>query len=136
MNQSKHSKVFTETALKDKLGISIDMKIYTINAPTDYVDLLGDLPEGVVILTQTERKVDFVHIFVTGKDSLPIFVKAGKNHLYNLGALWVSWPRDGEKTNLSEQLIKSIGFQLGLKDEKSTIINEDWNGIMFRQIAR
>lgn len=132
MNQNKHSQVFTETALIDKLGISVDMKIFTINAPENYTTMLGELPEGVEILSQTERKVDFVHIFVSGKDSLPLFLKAGVNHMYSMGALWVSWPRDEEKTNLTEQFIKSVGFQIGLKDEKSTIINEDWDGIMFR----
>jgi hypothetical protein len=136
MNQNKHPKVFTETALIDKLGVSVDMKIYTINAPDGYTDMLGNLPDGVEILTQTERKVDFVHIFVTNKDSLPIFMKAGVNHLYSMGALWISWPREEDKTNLTEQFIKSTGFQLGLKDEKSTIINDDWSGIMFRQNGR
>jgi len=133
MNSSRsHSQIFTETPLQTKLGIMENMKIYTINAPDNYTHLLGDLPEGVEVLSKTDRKVELVHIFTSSKDTLPIFLKAAVNHIFSISAVWVSWPRDDSESDLSEQLIKSIALSCNLKDVKFTIIDEDWNGIMFR----
>lgn len=132
MTNNTHSKVFTETTLQKKLGVVEEMKIFTINAPDNYVEMLGDLPEGVEILTKTDRKVDMVHIFASSKETLKTFLKVAVRHVYSMGSIWVSWPRNEETTPLSKQTIKLLANHLDLKDEKSVIVDEFWDGVMFR----
>jgi hypothetical protein len=56
---------------------------------------------------------------------------AGK--LTSAGMLWVSWPKksSGVKTDLDENVVRSIGLSAGLVDVKVCAVTEIWSGLKF-----
>lgn len=53
-----------KTPLIKKLGIQPGQRLLIINAPEDYIDQLGDLPEGVEVAEKPAGTSDFVQLFV------------------------------------------------------------------------
>ena len=49
------------------------------------------------------------------------------------GMLWVSWPKKaaGQQTDLTEDVVRSIGLAAGLVDVKVCAISEVWSGLKF-----
>lgn len=61
---------YSATPLIKKLGIKEKMKIMLMNAPKDYMKILGsDISKQVV---NKISEADFVHLFVVSKDELKI----------------------------------------------------------------
>lgn len=123
--------VYTSTPATTKLGILEGMKVYVINPPDNYTDLLGKLPEGVEILTKTDRKVECVKIFINKNSDLKEQLLDAKNHLFSVGMIWVCFPKE-EQDSLLEQHIKPIAHSVALKDEKFILIDDYWSGILFK----
>jgi len=49
------------------------------------------------------------------------------------GMLWISWPKQssGAPTDLSENVIRAVGLELGLVDVKVCAVDSTWSGLKF-----
>ena len=49
------------------------------------------------------------------------------------GGLWVAWPKkaSGVATDLTEDLVRAIGLDGGLVDNKVCAVDETWSGLKF-----
>lgn len=124
---------YSETSLIDKLGIKPFLRTTVLNAPTEYVDLLGTLPKGVIIEGELTGNYAFIHYFCKYKVELthkfPLLVK----HLYPTGMIWISWPKGRNQIDrtLDENVIRDIGVTNGLVDVKVVSIDDYWSGLKF-----
>jgi hypothetical protein len=125
------TKVYTPTTSSTKLGILEGMKIYSINPPENYLDLIGELPNDVEILTKTDRKVECVNIFIDQNSDIKSLLTEATKHLFSVGMLWVCFAKD-EQEALLEQYIKPVARTLSLKDEKFILLDDYWSGILFK----
>lgn len=64
---------YSKTPLVKKLGIKPNFLIMPVNAPSNYWELLGTLPENVQVVDKkrpVEHTVDFIHFFSKSADEL------------------------------------------------------------------
>jgi len=124
---------YSGTPLLKKLGIKENTNLYAFKPPADYFNLLGDLPEGVVVKGRPSGALDFIHIFVK---EFAVFEKEflrSQKYLKKDGMLWVSWPKKASKvaTDLDENLIRDFGLKNGLVDVKVCAVDDVWSGLKF-----
>ena len=122
---------YSGKALGQKLGIKSWMRVKTRNAPGRYSQLLGALPDDVLISTRLRRPVDLVHIFSIARAHLLAELRTAKKELEQDGAIWVSWPKkaSGVATDLTEDVIREVALPMGLVDVKVCAVDETWSAL-------
>ena len=122
---------YSGKALGQKLGIKSWMRVKTRNAPGRYQQLLGTLPDDVVISTRLRRPVDLVHIFSIARAHLLAELRTAMKEIEQDGAIWVSWPKkaSGVATDLTEDVIREVALPMGLVDVKVCAVDATWSGL-------
>ena len=122
---------YSGTPLAKKLGIKEGFKIRLINQPTHYFELFTDMPENVKILIDKKTTKDLIHYFTKEINELEKDILLLKNEVYPNGTIWISWPKKAAKikTNVTEDLIRSIALGNGLVDVKVCAVDEIWSGL-------
>src|SRR5207248_222521 len=116
-------------------GIKPKHQVVLLAAPLHIPDILGNLPEDVVVVRSLcgSGKGNVIVLFAQAGKTLPARFAAAKECLTSDGGLWVAWPKktSGVKTDLNENLIRAIGLAAGLVDNKVCAIDETWSGLRF-----
>ena len=122
---------YSGTPLPKKLGIKPGMKYLAINAPQEFHDWLGELPEKAQIVTQASPPFMAVHIFVTEIDELTRLLEKYRHALESGGFIWVSWPKKASKvaTNITEDVIRAVALPLDYVDIKVCAVSEVWSAL-------
>jgi hypothetical protein len=125
---------YSGTPLPKKLGIKEGHRLALINAPDGFDSILTPMPASVDIETDLGIELFDVILFYT-KSRLELWAKfpiLAKNLASN-GGLWIGWPKrsSGVETDLSEDVIRSVGLNAGLVDNKVCAIDETWSGLQF-----
>src|SRR5436190_14801628 len=102
--------------LAEKLGIKANAKLALVNAPSNYLKLLGKLPDGVKFAESN----DFVHLFTKRRDDLEKQLSILRKRIADTGTVWVSWPKksSGVATDITEDTIRAVALPLGFVDVK------------------
>lgn len=122
---------YSGKALGQKLGIKSWSRVKTRNAPANYQQLLGPLPNDVQLSARLRRPVDLVHIFSIARAQLAAELRRALEEIEQDGAVWVSWPKksSGIRTDITEDVIRELAFPLGLVDVKVCAVDETWSGL-------
>jgi hypothetical protein len=77
--------------------------------------------------------MDIVLLFVAKEAGLRRRLEALAAGLDAAGRLWVAWPKrsSGVATDLDFTTVRRTGLELGLVDNKSASVNEDFQGLQF-----
>ncbi|MCA9854191.1 MAG: DUF3052 family protein [Dehalococcoidia bacterium] len=123
---------YSRTPLPTKLGIKPGHMVVLANAPGDFADVLGELPEGVTVSTHDDR-IDVALLFVTSSGDLAEGWPPLAAAIRPAGGLWVCWPKkaSGVETDLTENVIRDFGLSAGLVDNKVCAVDETWSGLRF-----
>ncbi|MDA1215794.1 MAG: DUF3052 domain-containing protein [Chloroflexi bacterium] len=94
---------------------------------------MGPLPDGVSLVSLTDAPVDVVLFFSVSPDEVAERFAELAGALEVNGALWVAWPKrtSGVSTDLSDGVVRSIGLDNGLVDNKVCAIDNTWSGLRF-----
>lgn len=125
---------YSKTPLVRKLGIKPGDTLYLPNAPSHYLDLLGELPQDVTVMDEkSDGKVPFIHLFAGNSKDLIDGFPAAKKRLKKDGMLWVSWIKKSSQidTDISESDVRNLGLEMGLVDVKICAVDENWSGLKF-----
>jgi hypothetical protein len=131
MASVKKTAGYSGTPLVSKLGIKPDTRVQFLNPPDDFEDTLGPLPHG---LKQVNRgALDFAIVFVRRRAELEKRFPIVRDRLESDGTLWVGWPKEsaGTTTDLTENVVRSVGLDAGLVDVKVCAIDDTWSGLKF-----
>jgi len=130
---------YSGTPLAKKLGLKAGMFVALLDAPAGFVELLGELPEGVELTfgdgdTLPNGRVsacDILHIFTNLRDDLFRSLDEGRHSIKQGGAIWVSWYKKAAKlpTEITEDVIREAALPLGLVDVKVCAVDEKWSGL-------
>ena len=122
---------YSGTSLAKKLGLKSPLKLLTINVPKEYKSWLGDLPEGVSLMTKANTPIEAAHVFATESAILDATLSNLRNELKQDGFIWVSWPKKASKvpTDITEDTIRVIALPLGFVDIKVCAVSEVWSGL-------
>ena len=123
---------YSGTPLPRKLGIEPGQRIAFLDAPPQFADALGELPEGVAAPRATARgPLDLVVAFFVARrrlqQRLPHLIAA----LDPAGALWIAWPKraSGVATDVTEDVVRELGLAAGVVDVKVCAIDATWSGL-------
>lgn len=114
-----------------KLGIKNASRVLLLDAPDNYAQLIGTLPQDVRFDNRASDAVDMAHVFATRKESLLAHLVALRKTLRPDAAIWVSWPKKAAKisTDISEDTIRELALPLGFVDIKVCAVSEIWSGL-------
>lgn len=123
---------YSGTSLVNKIGIKPGHRLAFINAPKDFTSTLGELPDGVKVVS-SGKPFDVAIVFATSATDFQKRVAAAKALMAENGMVWAAWPKksSGMLTDLVEDKIRGIGLASGLVDIKVCAIDETWSGLKF-----
>ncbi|HLE98190.1 MAG TPA: DUF3052 domain-containing protein [Candidatus Thermoplasmatota archaeon] len=123
---------YSGTPLVRKLGFRPGHRVAFAGAPAGFVASL-ELPPGVKVLRPASRDLDLVHLFASSAARLARAFPSAKRALAKTGMLWVSWPKgsSGVDTDLTEDVVRSMGLAHGLVDVKVCAVDGTWSGLKF-----
>ena len=77
--------------------------------------------------------VEVLVFFTTSRAGLERRFEALKDATGDPDGLWVAWPKKASKidTDLTFEDVQRIGLELGLVDNKSAAIDDDWQAVRF-----
>jgi hypothetical protein len=115
-----------------KLGINDGARVAVVDAPRDYAQVIGTLPDGVEFDEENRDGCAVTVWFVEDPETLlaalPKMRKAAAK-----SRLWVAWPKKAARKDslLSESLVREMGIEHGLVDYKICSLNNTWSGLCF-----
>lgn len=112
-----------------KMGVRVRMKVAVMDAPRDYLTVLGEMPpeteiveDALEILPVTLWFVQEPETFLT---ALPRLCRiAGQTKL------WVLW-RKGRKNGITQNFVRETAIGAGLVDYRICSVDGHWSGIAF-----
>jgi len=129
---------YSGTPLASKLGIKPGHRVALVDAPPGFAQTLGELPEGVTLHTGLpgNEPFDVIVFFTDSRARLRLHFAALAARLTPAGGFWVAWPKkaSGIATNLTEDLVRTVGLDAGLVDNKVCAVDETWSGL--RSVVR
>lgn len=120
---------YSGTPLLKKLGIREDMKLMLMNAPANYMEMVGqDLSAR---LTSKIAAAGFIHLFVTSKNELEQHFEKIIKQASNGLMIWISWYKksSGLQTDVTEDTIRAIVLPAGWVDIKVCAVSDVWSGL-------
>jgi len=124
---------YSGTPLIKKLGIRAGDTISLLNAPADYDELIGPLPDSARVRARLTAGTNFIHLFARDRATLMRELPRAKKALAMDGTLWISWPKKAAAvaTDLTEGIVRETGLAAGLVDVKICAVDETWSGLKF-----
>jgi hypothetical protein len=102
-----------------------------LDAPDDFVAMLGELPDGVAERTRLRGPLDVIVFFTVRRADLERRIERLKAALHPAGRLWIAWPKRASKveTDMTEDVVRDVALPLGLVDNKVAAIDATWSGL-------
>lgn len=126
-----------ETPLAKKLGIKAGHKVLVFNAPGDYLQMLGALPEGVELAASTGGSFDVVQVFVRSKAEIDAYAGQALESVKPGGLLWFSYPK--KSSRVKTDINRDVGWDsvtgAGWENIAQVSIDETWSAGRFRPSA-
>ena len=124
---------YSGTPLVRKLGIKPGARLGLIGAPPDFDATLGELPLGVEVRRRARHPLDVIVAFSERRATLVRRLPALRAALDPAGGLWIAWPKgsSGLATDLSDSVVRELGLDAGLVDNKVCAIDQTWSGLRF-----
>jgi hypothetical protein len=132
---------YSGTPLPKKLGIKPHVSIALLNEPENFVEYLGELPEGVELARVMTSKTGVALWFVRSLSELSYQINSVAGHVIAADCcrLWIAWAKGTSPlaTDVTETLVRTAALGAGLVDYKIAAIDDDWSGLLFapRQAA-
>ena len=124
---------YSGTPLPKKLGIKEDMVLTLVSAPSDVIEILGELPQGVRVTRRVSGQCALIIFFVKRQARLRKELEHLRDAMATDGGLWVAWPKkaSGVKSDLTQAEVRRLGLSIGLVDYKVCAIDDTWSGLKF-----
>ena len=118
-----------------KLGIKSGHRLALLHAPDDLDAALGTLPEGVSVARSLRgtKPFDVLVCFTLGERDLARRFPMLAHRIVSNGGLWIAWPKksSGVTTDLTGDVVRAIGLDGGLVDNKVCAIDDTWSALRF-----
>lgn len=122
---------YSGTPLPKKLGFKEGSRIWAIDAPKGYQELVNPLPAAAKLVSALTPETDVVHVFAKQRKDLEKTLKSLRPKIAEAAAVWVSWPKKtaGVPTDITEDVIRQVALPMGFVDIKVCAVDETWSGL-------
>lgn len=123
---------YSGTPLPAKLGLKPGQRILAVHSPTHLRDLLSGAPGDLTWLARL-AVFDVALVFVADRGTLAGEFRRLLPKLPDAGMIWIAWPKktSGVATELTEDVVRATGLEMGLVDVKVCAIDATWSGLKF-----
>jgi hypothetical protein len=123
---------YSGTPLPRKLGIKPGSVVVLAGAPEGFENVLGPLPEGVVLRRVSRGRRDLTLWFPRSRRDLERRIERMAEAIGDTG-LWIAWPKktSGVASDLTQTVVRRVGLDSGLVDYKICAIDATWSGLKF-----
>jgi hypothetical protein len=106
-----------------------------LNTPPDYLEVIGDLPEKVLVTKKLVANADIVQLFTKTQVELNELFPKLKKALKDDGSLWITYPKGTSKvaTDINRDIIWQIGKKFGLKPVALISIDSKWASLRMKK---
>ena len=122
---------YSATPLPTKLGIKDGAAVAFLNAPEDFAETLGALPDGVTVRDRLRGPLDVIVFFTVRRAELERRIEPLQAALDPAARLWIAWPKRASKveTDMTEDVVRDVVLPLDLVDNKVCAVDEVWSGL-------
>lgn len=123
---------YSGKSLADKLGVKPGTRLWTLNPPVDYEELIGPLPPEAVRAPDA-ASADILHAFVANREDLAAQAGFLTEAPRKGAALWISWPKKSSALfmDLTEGGVREQILPTGWVDVKVCAVDPNWSGLKF-----
>jgi hypothetical protein len=123
-----------DKSISKKLRLQAGQKALVLNAPSGYLESLGDLPAGVELATQPDGVYDFVQLFVKDRSELEGLGPTAFQAVKYDGLLWVCYPKQTGKikSDLNRDSLWKLTEPTGFSPVMQIAIDKTWSALRFR----
>ena len=124
---------YAGTPLPKKLGIKANSLVTLVNAPGNFKETLGELPENTKLRHEIDGQCELVIWFVKSRKDLEGKIDAMAKTITDNGGLWIAWQKkaSGVASDLTQNDVRQVGLAAGLVDYKICSIDRIWSGLKF-----
>jgi hypothetical protein len=120
---------YKDKTTAQKLGIAPSSTVAVMDAPRDYLAVLGHLPVDVEIFEDPEAVQKVTLWFIRDSEAMMHALRRMRA-IAARTKLWIVWPK-GSSNKFREGPIRGTALEHGLVDYKICSVNEQWSGILF-----
>jgi hypothetical protein len=115
-----------------KLGIKTGMKVALMNAPADFSQTVGPLPENAQFQENDQTGCSLAIWFIRSQAELNQALQISTD-TDGLQSAWLAWPKkaSGYSTDLTQPIVRETGLSRGWVDYKICAIDSVWSGLLF-----
>jgi hypothetical protein len=120
---------YSGTPLPRKLGIKPGHRVLLLDAPDGFA--LADLPAGVTVARQARGSADVIVAFFDSRARLEQRLPVLRERMEPAAGLWIAWRKrsSGVATDLTEDVVRTLGLANHLVDNKVCAIDATWSGL-------
>lgn len=122
---------YSGTSLVRKLGIKTGFTVALLGAPPEFLDTLGDLPDGVSFRNRPSENCHLTLWFVRSRAELE---RELEWMALSNSPLWILWPKQSSRlaADLTQPAIRAAAATFGLVDYRICAVDAVWSGLLFR----
>jgi hypothetical protein len=126
----------SDKSIAQKLSIKLDNKFLLVDPPDGYLAKLGEMPKGVIILSDSSCLVEAIQVFVVNRAELESQLPRLKQLLAPRGMLWVTYHKGTSKvkTDINRDSINAYASSLGLQGVAMISIDDDWSALRLKHV--
>ena len=126
----------SDKSIAARLFIKPGYKVLLVNPPNGYLDQMGELPTGVIILSDSSCLVEVIQVFVANRAELEAELPKLKELLAPKGMIWVTYHKGTSKvkTDINRDTINAYAHSIGLEGVAMISIDEDWSALRLKGI--
>jgi hypothetical protein len=124
---------YSGTPLAKKLGIKEGFRAALLRVPDDVKSELRNELAKCRMQRIADGDLDFIFLFVKSRAGLELELHPAAKALAPAGMLWIAWPKksSGVATDLTGDMVRGSGLDVGLVDIKVCAVTEVWSGLKF-----
>jgi hypothetical protein len=124
---------YAGSPLAKKLDLKAGVKAALIGAEEGFVELLGDLPEGVELQGRITGQTKLVLWFVRSSHEIAAAFELASARMPVGCNVWIIYPKKAGRyrVDFNQNDIRLTGIEAGLVDYKICAVDADWSGMKF-----
>jgi hypothetical protein len=111
------------------LNLRDGMRVWFDAMPESVADEIDEFALELYFIADPAEGIDAAHMFVTERAVVAERLPSLREQISLDGQIWVSWPKQGAPTDITEDSIRELGGPLGLIGTKVCEVDNDWSGL-------
>jgi hypothetical protein len=119
--------------LSKKLGFTPNTRTALLNAPEGFEELLGELPDGAVLVPKIAAQIKMTLWFVRSRQELEAELAYLCARMPHGSSLWIIYPKQTSryKVDFTQRDVRALALAEGWVDYKICAVDSAWSGLRF-----